>query len=920
MTEQDNFEDELVSSNPNQKNWRGICIAILVITIVLALIVTSVVLLTPPDEGPRVKGQRIKLQDVIDGLYLPQRSNGTWINAEEFLYQDQWGQICLLNVANSSDRVLMSNITFKDLSPYTFSLSPDKRFILVSQNVQRIYRHSFIAQYTVFDIQTSESIKLSIRSREIGESWPYLQYAQFIPQGNAIIMIYNSDIFYTQGPRSKHIYRVTKDAKPGIISNGVPDWLYEEEVLYSNHAIWMSDDGHQMLYASFNDSLVEEQHFAWYGTQQQYNNDGIKNNFNGNIGNSNSGGSDSPLYPEIKSLRYPKPGTQNPEVTLKVADLANPKNIVTKHVRPPLSLKDVDHYFTSASWISQTEICIIWLNRAQNMSIISLCKSPLFHCIENIRISSDNRGWVDTLSVPFFATNSSSYITIYPWRDGAAGYFKHLVHVQVMGGRILPLTHGRHEVNRILHWDQIHNIIYFLGTPERLPSQQHLYRVSAIPPRLGQPMPDPQCMTCPPINKGETTTKPPPKLVTAWDDDWEEQEEELVTLPPPPTPPTPQRKNKIIDDFESKPCLYHTARFPPTASADYILIECLGPTIPTSVIYSIVTKNVSMFSQTSSSSLSSSSSEYSNNNHINNQIPPLELLMTVQNNTRLKQKIAKTAMPQIRAFPVMISGGYHAQVRLFLPPGLRDDEITRYPAILHVYSGPGTQLVTDNWHVDWNTYLASSKDYIVIQIDGRGSSGQGYQLLHEVYRRLGTVEVSDQIEVMEYLRDNFAFIDGRRIGIWGWSYGGYAAALALASTQSIFHCGVSVSPVTNWRLYASTYSERYLSFPNVTDNYKGYEEADLTKYVNNLREKYFLLVHGTADDNVHFQQSMILAKALASKGVLFKQQIYPDEGHSLAGVKRHLYRSMTGFFDDCFKKLIEDDPQESSAEHFLEFL
>lgn len=100
----------------------------------------------------------------------------------------------------------------------------------------------------------------------------------------------------------------------------------------------------------------------------------------------------------------------------------------------------------------------------------------------------------------------------------------------------------------------------------------------------------------------------------------------------------------------------------------------------------------------------------------------------------------------------------------------------------------------------------------------------------------------------------------------------------------------------------STYTERYMGLPNVTDNYKGYEEGDLSRYADYLRDKQYLLVHGTADDNVHFQQSMVFAKALANRGALFKQQIYPDEGHSLSGVKRHLYRSMTTFLEDCFRK------------------
>ncbi len=232
-------------------------------------------------------------------------------------------------------------------------------------------------------------------------------------------------------------------------------------------------------------------------------------------------------------------------------------------------------------------------------------------------------------------------------------------------------------------------------------------------------------------------------------------------------------------------------------------------------------------------------------------------------------------------------------------------------------------MVTDKWRIDWNTYLSGNKDYIIAQIDGRGSSGQGYRLLHEVYRRLGTVEVSDQLEVTEYLRDNLHFVDKRRVGIWGWSYGGYVAALALANQLSLFQCGVSVSPVVSWKLYGknhifqpqnknkfnlkfsdSTYTERYLSYPNVTDNYKGYEESELVKHVDQLRDKHYLLVHGTADDNVHFQQSMLLAKSLAANGVLFKQQIYPDEGHSMLGVQRHLYRSMTTFFEDCFRRQV----------------
>lgn len=408
--------------------------------------------------------------------------------------------------------------------------------------------------------------------------------------------------------------------------------------------------------------------------------------------------------------------------------------------------------------------------------------------------------------MPKFSSNVSTYIAISPLRDGTAGHFRHLVHVYIQRKQIHPLTHGKYEVNRIVHWDQQHSdFVYFLGTPEGRPSQQHLYRVAAQPPKYGVSLKAPQCLTCPnqelgnPTNYGDNNgnadagvTQSPVKVGTNWDDSWEDPE--VVTLPPnpqtTPMPPPPSSAASAASSSSSfrrrKPdqghinptppppaCLYHNVEFAPSPT-DYLLVECLGPGIPTTAIYKI-----------------------------NHDTPerPLQFLYAIRNNSHIQEKISKVAMPQVRSFPIVISGGYHAQVRLLLPPGLRQEEITKYPLMLHVYSGPGTQLVTDKWKIGWNTYLASNKDYIVAEIDGRGSSGQGYQLLHEVYRRLGTVEVSDQLEVAEYLRDTFHFVDSRRMGVWGWSYGGYIAGLALAHPMGMFQCGVSVSPVSSWKLY-----------------------------------------------------------------------------------------------------------------------
>jgi inactive dipeptidyl peptidase 10 len=273
---------------------------------------------------------------------------------------------------------------------------------------------------------------------------------------------------------------------------------------------------------------------------------------------------------------------------------------------------------------------------------------------------------------------------------------------------------------------------YFMATPEISPGHQHLYRVTATPPATGIALPSPTCLTCSSTSADypRMTAAAAAKAEVSWEAGSDEDGNGMDSFS--------DTDYGAASDLPNT-CQYFTATFAPSNN-EYALIECLGPEIPTSWIYK--------FSVDPSKDA----------------ISPVYLL---QNNTELKKRVAKVAMPQVRTFPVMISGGYNAQVRLYLPPGLREDEITKYPTVVHVYSGPGTQLVSDRWRIDWNTYLSGTKDYIVCQIDGRGSSGQGYQLLHEVYRRLGTVEVSDQLEVSEYLRDTLHFVDKKRMGIWG---------------------------------------------------------------------------------------------------------------------------------------------------------
>lgn len=223
------------------------------------------------------------------------------------------------------------------------------------------------------------------------------------------------------------------------------------------------------------------------------------------------------------------------------------------------------------------------------------------------------------------------------------------------------------------------------------------------------------------------------------------------------------------------------------------------------------------------------------------------------------------------------------------------DSLKKYPVLIHQYSGPGAQLVKDSWsggHFYWHQLLAQ-KGVIVVVIDTRGMNGRGESFKKSTYKQLGKLEIQDHLTAANYL-GALPFIDKERIGIWGWSYGGYASALSMMLGEGIFKMGIAVAPVTNWRFYDTIYTERYLQRPK--DNPKGYDDYSPVTHADKLSGK-FLLIHGTGDDNVHVQNSFALQEALVANGKQFQSFYYTDKTHSLGGytARSHLYTMMTDF-------------------------
>lgn len=241
--------------------------------------------------------------------------------------------------------------------------------------------------------------------------------------------------------------------------------------------------------------------------------------------------------------------------------------------------------------------------------------------------------------------------------------------------------------------------------------------------------------------------------------------------------------------------------------------------------------------------------------------------------------------------------GVTLHARMLKPSGF--DPSRRYPVLMHTYGGPGSQVVLNQWggkSALWYHYLAR-RGYLIFLCDNRGTGARGRDFKKLTYLRLGDWEVRDQIAGARYLA-GLPYVDARRIAIWGWSYGGYMASMLILQGADVFRAAVAVAPVTDWRLYDTIYTERYMRRPD--DNAEGYREGSPVSHARKLRGR-FLLIHGALDDNVHFQNAARLASALQDAGKPFETMFYPGKRHGIEGRHRHLYGLMSRFLQRALR-------------------
>lgn len=277
-------------------------------------------------------------------------------------------------------------------------------------------------------------------------------------------------------------------------------------------------------------------------------------------------------------------------------------------------------------------------------------------------------------------------------------------------------------------------------------------------------------------------------------------------------------------------------------------------------------------------------------------------LKVLEDNQELKDKLAAIDLGERRFFSFKTQDGVELNGYMVLPPNF--NEAQKYPVVMYQYSGPGSQQVLDSWYTGnmtgtlYEQYLGQ-RGFISVVVDGRGTGGRGRDFEQCTYLKLGQLESHDQAEAAIYL-GSLPYVDKNRIGIWGWSFGGFNTLMSMSEGRGVFAAGVAVAPPTSWRYYDTVYTERFMRTPN--ENKEGYDVSPIGRAAQ--LQGHLLLCHGMADDNVHYRNIAEYSEALVQADKDFKELAYTNRNHSIYGgnTRHHLYRQITNWFVDYLQK------------------
>ena len=645
----------------------------------------------------------------------------------------------------------------------------NNRYRLEYENEQKLFRHSFFADYYLVDTQKGNA------RTQIGD----------VPVRDAMMSPNGKYVVYAKADNNLYIYKVdfktevaiTNDANTEIF-NGISDWLYEEE-FGTTGLFAFSPDNKQVAFVRLDETEVPT--FSW----QTYLAD-VENQL------SNNG-----LYPQLHSLRYPKAGTPNAKASICVYD------IHYKTIRTMELPANMDGYLPRITWTPLTkptkkdeqptsDVVILHLNRDQNKMDV-LKGNPK-----------------STVCHPFYSEESKKYFVNYElfdqWQwlnDGRVivlsekeGYTQAYMY-NSQGIEQRTLTPEERDITKVYGYDPVTQTLYYQAANTPMTRQAYALNIKK------------NITTC--LTQGEGTHD------LHFSADWK----------------------RYIQ-------CYHSTTTPHT----YTLYKAMG----------------------------------------NGQWAKDKVVL--DNDSILKAWQA-LGVNEKEFFTITTERGDVLNAWRILPKNF--DKTKKYPVVMLQYSGPTSQRVLNNWRKRFGYALADA-GYLVVNVDGRGTGARGREWRNATYMQLGVKEAEDQISAAKYLK-TLPYVDGNRMAICGWSYGGYQTLMCLSKQQEmIWQCGIAIAPVTSWRLYDSAYTERFMRRPQVNDF--GYEGTDLMKMAGDLTGE-LLIVHGLADDNVHAQNTLLYTDALVKAGKQFEMQLYVDDNHSIRKPhnNKHLHHRIMLFLE-----------------------
>lgn len=701
---------------------------------------------------------------------------------------------------------LYSNEFHKDLGPNKFNydgedylvdtvkISYNLDKIIFSTNSRSEFRHSSHAQYWIKDVATGQIKPLT--PFKDSNDLINLSYAYFSPNYNFVYFNYKNNIYLKPLQDDTPAIQITFDTDENIL-NGKTDWIYEEEVLADDKALWWSPDDTKFVFAQFNEKDVPTYDFPTYTGKNQYN--------------------------PIEKIKYPKPGNPNPSVQLFMFDLS--KGVMTSV--PTLTNDEFILY--DLQWINHENFLFKITDRySEELKVIrhdsTKAESTFVRSIDTSKFN----GWIEKAKrlVPVLPNKRQNrldygYLDIHEDKDG----FNHLFYyptIDTVDG--IQLTFGKWEVtdSGVVGIGYEDNIVYF--TANKVSNMgQHLYAVH--------------------LNKNNN------------------KEDDLVTMQDP-------NNADVYYDFEL------------SSSTRYAVLKRQGPIYPEAWVGALS----DLFSMDQKELYTS------------------ERIITLINTERTRMAIAKYDFPVTSYKSMVLEDGVEINYKEIKP--IHIDPKIKYPLLVNVYGGPGSITYTKKSSILLEESVVSGLNAIVLQIEPRGTGGKGWSFKQWATGKLGYWEPRDVAAVTQrFIKDNKGIINEDRVAIWGWSYGGFTTLKTVEfDGGDIFKYAVAVAPVTNWKYYDSIYTERYMG--SMKENQDGYNHVSLINNVEPFKNlDRFMIIHGTADDNVHIQNTYDFVDELTLHNVRnYEMEIFPDSDHAIKfhNAQKIIFERLFHWFEDAF--------------------